>query len=83
MYDLSGRVALVTGGGTGVGLRCAQGLAACGAKVYITGHRLDILKKAGPPNIGEEAGWDFSEISTFPSDKKFQICQFSSGKNPA
>ena len=51
MYDLSGRVALVTGGGTGVGLKCAQGLAACGAKVYITGRRLDVLEKAS-------AAWD-------------------------
>ena len=46
MYDLSGRVALVSGGGTGIGLLCAQGLAACGAKVYITGRRLDVLEKA-------------------------------------
>jgi len=51
MYDLSGRVALVTGGGTGIGLMCAQGLAACGAKVYITGRRLDVLEKAS-------AAWD-------------------------
>ena len=46
MYDLSGRVALVTGGGTGIGLLCAQGLAASGAKVYIAGRRLDVLEKA-------------------------------------
>ena len=51
MHDLSGRVALVTGGGTGVGLKCVQGLAACGAKVYITGRRLDVLEKAS-------AAWD-------------------------
>jgi len=51
MYDLSGRVALVSGGGTGIGLLCAQGLAACGAKVYITGRRLDVLEKAS-------AAWD-------------------------
>ena len=51
MYDLSGRVALVTGGGTGVGLNSAQGLAACGAKVYITGRRLAVLEKVS-------AAWD-------------------------
>ena len=51
MFDLSGRVALVTGGGTGVGLKCAQGLAACGAKVYITGRRLDVLEEVS-------AAWD-------------------------
>jgi NAD(P)-dependent dehydrogenase (short-subunit alcohol dehydrogenase family) len=54
MYDLSGRVALVTGGGTGIGLMCAQGLAACGAKVYITGRRLDVLEKVS-------AAWDTSK----------------------
>ena len=51
MYDLSGRVALVTGGGTGIGLMSAQGLASCGAKVYITGRRLDLLEKVS-------AAWD-------------------------
>ena len=45
LHNLSGRVALVTGGGTGIGLMCAQGLAANGAKVYITGRRLDVLEK--------------------------------------
>ena len=45
LYDLSARVALVTGGGTGIGLLCAQGLAASGAKVYITGRRFEILEK--------------------------------------
>ena len=55
IHDLSNRIALVTGGGTGVGLRCAQGLAACGAKVYISGRRLDVLQKAS-------AEWDNLQI---------------------
>jgi 2-deoxy-D-gluconate 3-dehydrogenase len=37
MFDLSGRVALVTGGNGGIGLGMAQGLAANGARIAITG----------------------------------------------
>jgi NAD(P)-dependent dehydrogenase (short-subunit alcohol dehydrogenase family) len=43
LYDLTGTKALVTGGGTGIGLAIARGLAANGAAVYITGRRLDVL----------------------------------------
>ncbi|KAK0506702.1 short-chain dehydrogenase [Armillaria luteobubalina] len=44
--SLSGRVGLVTGGGTGIGFMIAKAFAANGAKVYITGRRLDVLKQA-------------------------------------
>lgn len=46
MYNLQNRVALVTGGGTGIGWMIAQGLAANGAKVYIGGRRKEVLEKA-------------------------------------
>lgn len=44
--DLTGRVALVTGASSGLGLRFAHVLAACGAKVALTGRRLDRLEAA-------------------------------------
>ncbi|THU93669.1 short-chain dehydrogenase [Dendrothele bispora CBS 962.96] len=43
--DLTGKIALVTGGGTGIGLMIAKSLSKNGAKVYITGRRVEVLKK--------------------------------------
>lgn len=44
-FDLTGKVALVTGGGTGIGLMQARGLRAAGAKVYIVGRRGEVLEQ--------------------------------------
>lgn len=46
LFDVSGFVCVVTGGGTGIGLMCSQALAANGAKVYITGRRTEALENA-------------------------------------
>ncbi len=43
---LEGQVALVTGGGTGLGKASAFELARCGASVAIAGRRLDVLEEA-------------------------------------
>jgi NAD(P)-dependent dehydrogenase (short-subunit alcohol dehydrogenase family) len=44
--DLSGQAAIVTGASSGLGLRFAKTLASCGAKVALTGRRLDRLEQA-------------------------------------
>ncbi|KAH0533255.1 hypothetical protein TsFJ059_001842 [Trichoderma semiorbis] len=46
LFDLTGKVALVTGGGSGIGLMAAQALAANGAKVYICGRTKEKLDTA-------------------------------------
>src|SRR5205807_3462354 len=55
---LEGQVALVTGGGTGLGKATALELARCGATVAIAGRRADVLEQAAS-EIGQigEADW--------------------------
>jgi len=45
LFDLTGKVALVTGGNGGIGLAMAQGMASCGASIVIAGRNAE---KAGP-----------------------------------
>ncbi len=45
MNHLQGKHALITGGGTGIGLAIAKALAAEGAQVTITGRRRDVLEE--------------------------------------
>ncbi|GAA5861271.1 hypothetical protein JCM8547_008540 [Rhodosporidiobolus lusitaniae] len=46
LFSVKGLTALVTGGGTGIGLMATQALAANGARVYITGRRQEVLDNA-------------------------------------
>ncbi|TKA69213.1 hypothetical protein B0A55_07738 [Friedmanniomyces simplex] len=44
LFDVSHVTAVVTGGGTGIGLMVTQALVSNGAKVYITGRREEVLE---------------------------------------
>lgn len=59
MFDLSGKVALITGGNSGIGLGMAEGLAKCGCDVAIWGRNpaktevaVEQLKPYGPKITG-------------------------------
>lgn len=43
LFEVKGLVAVVSGGGTGIGLMAAQTLAANGARVYVVGRREELL----------------------------------------
>ena len=61
MTDLSGRHALVTGGGTGIGAACARALAGAGAKVTITGRRREALEAVAAEH--ERIRWEVMDVT--------------------
>ena len=46
MFDLSGKVAIVTGGGRGIGLKMAEGLAEVGANIVLCSRKMENCQKA-------------------------------------
>lgn len=67
-FSLEGKTALITGGGTGIGLGIAKEFIKANAKIIITGRREDILKNACA-ELGENANYvvsDLSVLSTIP-----------------
>ena len=62
LFDLTGRVAIVTGGNGGIGLGMAKGLAAAGARVAITGRNEEKARSA-LAELGEGAFFVKAEIA--------------------
>lgn len=46
MFDLQGKVAIVTGGGKGIGLKMAEGLAEAGANIILCSRKVQACEKA-------------------------------------
>ncbi|KAK5047446.1 hypothetical protein LTR84_006542 [Exophiala bonariae] len=65
LFDVSHITAVVTGGGTGIGLMIAQALKTNGAKVYITGRRQEALDKV-VEQYGNDTG--SGKIIALPGD---------------
>ena len=61
-FGLDGQVALITGGGSGLGFAMAKSLAAAGAKVIIAGRREGVLQKACE-DIGSGVVWMVYDVS--------------------
>ena len=73
-HDLSGRVAIVTGAATGIGIETARALAEAGAEVVIAARKPD-LADAAVASINEtapgKASWSMLDLSSFASIRDF------------
>lgn len=69
VFSLEGRLALVTGGGTGLGYAMTSCLAAAGARVVITGRRADVLEKAAA-RLGENVIAETHDVTDLRSAPK-------------
>jgi gluconate 5-dehydrogenase len=69
VFRLDGHLALVTGGGTGLGFGICQALGQAGARVVMTGRREEVLRDACQ-QLGGAAGYlrhDVTDLSTIPA----------------
>ncbi len=63
MGRFNGEVCLVTGGGTGIGLACAQRVAAEGGRVVLAGRREEVVREAAAA-IGTAADWVRCDVTS-------------------
>ena len=76
-HDLTGRVAIVTGAATGIGVETARALAEAGAEVIIAARKPD-LAQATVDDInrtakGHAASWSMLDLSSFASVRAFTV----------
>lgn len=73
-HDLTGKVAIVTGGATGIGIETARALAEAGAEVVIAARKPD-LAEAAVADIARTArgkvSWSMLDLSSFESIRAF------------
>lgn len=67
-FSLEGKVALITGGGTGIGLDMAKCFVQSGATVIITGRREEVLKEA-VAEIGSSSHYVVNDVSDLSQTK--------------
>ena len=67
MSASTSKIAIVTGGGTGIGRAIARALGAAGYTVVISGRRADVLEKAAA-ELGKETGAEYLAVSTDVGD---------------
>ncbi|KAM6512170.1 hypothetical protein FSOLCH5_009889 [Fusarium solani] len=65
LFDVSGKVVVVTGGGSGLGKAITQGFSTNGARIYITGRRLDVLEKTAK-ELNEAGGNVIPQVCRLP-----------------
>ena len=66
LFDVTGKVALITGASGGFGQASAKGLAKAGAKVMLTGRSVDKLEPVA--NAIQEAGYSAAFVAGQPDD---------------
>ncbi len=68
LISLNGKQALITGGGTGIGLAISRSFCEAGGQVIITGRREEVLRQACE-SLGQNASYracDVSQMETIP-----------------